>query len=77
MLKVDYIGGLRCFEKPGIFSEEPVKQISIFSPAKARQLGFEVKKYSDLEQHPELLFFIGHVGLRGQIYFADRRPSTR
>lgn len=77
LLKLDYIDSLRCFERPGIFSEEPVKQVRIFSPARARQLGFVVKKYADLEQHPELLLFIGHVGYREGIYFADRRPSVK
>src|SRR4030066_85820 len=75
ILRADYLLKLRCSEQDGVFREEPVKQVRIFSPDLAKQHGLQIRSNSDLKQHPELLLFVGHIDRRGQIYFADRRVS--
>lgn len=77
MLRVDYLKKLRCFECDSIFREESVKQVRIFSPDLAKECSVEIRKNSDLEQHLELLLFLGYIDCRGQIYFADRRVPLR
>jgi hypothetical protein len=77
MLQASYLLKLRCFEQDGVFREEPVKQVRIFSPDLAKQYSLKVRNSSDLEEHPELLLFLGHIDRRGQIYFADRRAPMR
>ena len=77
MLRANYLRKLRCFEHDSIFREAPVKQVRIFSPDLAKQHGLKIGSTSDLEQHPELLLFLGHIDRQGQIYFADRRAPMR
>ena len=72
----EYLNMLRYFEYDGVFRGEPVKQVRIFSPDMAKESGVTIRKSSDLEQHPEMLLFMGHIDGRGQVYVADRRPAN-
>ena len=73
MLRTDYVSRLRYFEHDDMLHEEPVKQVRIFSPDLAKQHSVAIRRNSDLEQHPEVLVFLGYIDRRGQIYIADRR----
>ena len=77
MLRVGYLKKLKCFECDSIFRKEPVKQVCTVSPDLSKECSVEIKRSSDLEQHPELLLFVGHIDRRGQIYFADRWAPLR
>jgi len=74
----EYLELLRCFEYSGQVNGKQVRRISIFSPDKAREKTLLIKTRKDLEQHPELLFYEGHIDSEGNVYVADRRtPSIR
>ncbi len=77
MLQDDYIEKLRCFEMEGTFREQPVRRLRVFSPALARQNRLNIRSNSDLELHPEVLAFEGHIDMEDKIYFADRRTTKR
>ena len=76
MLWDDYLGRLRCFEQYSTFLDMPVKQFRIFSPELAKEHGVTIKNSSDLEEHPELLLFVGRVDCRGQVCIADLRSPV-
>ena len=74
----EYLELLRCFEYDGQVNGKQVRRISIFSPDKAREKKLLIRTRQDLEQHPELLFYEGHIDSQGNAYVADRRaPSSR
>ena len=75
MLDADYLDTLRCFEMEGVFREQPVKLVRIFSPTLAKKYHLSIRTKTDLELHPETLVFEGHIDAEGKIYFADRRAS--
>ena len=77
MLQREYIEKLRCFEMDGLLREQPVRRIRIFSPALAKKNHLAIHTNSDLELHPEVLVFEGHIDAEGKIYFADRRTAVR
>ena len=74
----EYLELLRCFEYDGQVNGKQVRRISIFSPNKAGEKKLLIKTRQDLEQHPEILLYEGHVDNQGNAYVADRRaPSSR
>ena len=73
----EYLELLRCFEYDGEVNDKWVRRISIFSPNKAREKKILIKTRQDLEQHPELLFYEGHIDSEGKAYVADRRTPSR
>jgi hypothetical protein len=77
MLQREYIEKLRCFEMDGLFREQPVRRIRVFSPALAKKNRLAIRTNSDLELHPEILIFEGHIDAEDGIYFADRRTAVR
>jgi hypothetical protein len=77
MLPALYMAGLKCVEYEEILHDKPVVRICIFDPYLASSTGFTVRKYQDLEEHPELLLFEGYIDRRGVVYVADRRSSKR
>ena len=77
ILLPEYLDTLRCFEYDGILNEKEVNRIQIFSPVKAKERQLIIKTKSDLEQHPEMILFEGHIDMNGKVYVADRRPSIR
>jgi hypothetical protein len=77
MLQREYVEELRCFETDGLFREQPVRRIRVFSPALAKKNHLAIRTISDLELHPETLVFEGHIDEEDKIYFADRRAAMR
>lgn len=77
MLEREYIEKLRCFEMDGLFHEQPVRRIRVFSPALAKKNHLAIGTNSDLELHPEILVFEGHIDTEDKIYFADRRTAVK
>lgn len=77
-LSYSYLDSLRCFEFEGRVGEQKVKRIRIFSPCTARRCHISLKTNTDLEQHPGMLLFEGHIDGQGGVYVADRRePATK
>jgi hypothetical protein len=77
MLQREYVEELRCFEMDGLFREQPVRRIRVYSPALAKKNHLAIRTSSDLELHPGALVFEGHIDTEGKIYFADRRIAVR
>ena len=77
MLRREYVEGLRCFETDGLFREQPVRRFRVFNPGLAKKNHLAISNIIDLELHPEMLAFEGHIGEEGKIYFADRRTAIR
>jgi hypothetical protein len=77
MLQREYVEELRCFEMDGLFREQPVRRIRVFSPALAKKNHLAIHTSSDLALHPEVLVFEGHIDEEDKIYFADRRAVVR
>ena len=74
----EYLDTLRCFEYDGVVSGKEVRCVRIFSPYRTKEWHLSIRSNSDLEQHPEMLLFEGHVDSQGNVYVADRRvPLTR
>ena len=74
----EYLELLRCFEYDGQVNGKQVRRVNIFSPNKAREKKLLIKTRQDLQQHPELLFYEGHIDSEGKAYVADRRsPNSR
>ena len=74
----EYLEPLRCFEYDSQVNGKQVRRIKIFSPSKAREKKILIKTRQDLERHPELLFYEGHIDSERTAYVADRRaPSSR
>ncbi len=74
----EYLDTLRCFECDGVVNGKGVRCVRIFSPYRTRERHLSIKDSLDLEQHPEMLLFEGHIDSQGSVYVADRRmPLTR
>ena len=71
----EYLELLRCFEYEGQVNSEQVKRISIFCPLNAQEKSLFIRTRQDLEQHPEILLYEGHVDNQGNAYVADRRAT--
>jgi len=73
----EYLDILRCFEYDGVVNGKQVRCVRIFSPYRAKGRYLIIRSNLDLEQHPEMLLFEGHIDGRGSVYVADRRvPLT-
>jgi hypothetical protein len=74
----EYLDTLRCFEYEGLASGKRVRCIRIFSPLRAKEQHLSIRSRVELEQHPEMLLFEGHIDSQSSVYVADRRvPLTR
>jgi len=73
----EYLDTLRCFEYDGIFNGKEVHSVRIFSPYRAKEQHIVIRTRTDLDQHPEMLLFEGHIDRQGGVYVADRRPPLR
>ena len=77
MLQTNYLDQLRCFETDGQLQERPVRRIRVFDPMLAKKSGLAIRTHADLEAHPEVLAFEGHIDAEGGIYFTDRRTRRQ
>jgi len=77
ILLPEHLDTLRCFDYDGLVNEKVVDRLRIFSPGQAKERHLVIKTKSDLDQHPELILFEGHIDQLGKAYVADRRPSSR
>ncbi len=73
----EYLDSLRCFCCRGVFEGTDVTQVRIFSPRRAKMSGLVIDSCTDLDSHPEMLLFEGHIDKHGQAYVADRRLPER
>ena len=60
LLPIDVVA-LRCVSHRGSFAGMPAKFIRIFDGVKACEQGVAVESYRDLDKHPELVLFEGHI----------------
>lgn len=73
----EYLDTLRCFEYIGLFNGKQVKYLDIFSPHFAYEHNLMIKDNQDLKEHPEMLFYRGHIDSQGGIYVTDRRVPLK
>ena len=73
----EYPDVLRCFEYDGLVNNKHVRCIRNFSPYKAEEHNLSIRTSLDLEQHPEMLLYEGHIDSQGNAYVADRRALLR
>ena len=74
----EYLEMLRCFEYTGPFKGKQVMHVNIFSPDIARERHLLIKTNLELEHHPEMLLYKGHIDSKERVFVADRRaPDTR
>jgi hypothetical protein len=73
----EYLQQLRCFEHQGVFKENPVIYLRIFSPWRTKERGVTPMAYADLDRYPELILYEGHIAENGAVYVADRRQPVR
>ena len=73
----EYLEMLRCFEYNGLFKGKQVMYVNIFDPDMALERRVLIRNSLDLENHPEILLYKGHIDNEGKVYVADRRvPAT-
>ena len=69
----EYLEMLRCFEYTGLFKGKRVMYVNVFNPDIALEREALIRSNLDLEQHPEILLYKGHIDNDGKVYVADRR----
>lgn len=76
-LPADSVEKLRCFMRDGEVLGEAVKRLYIFNPELAKEHGVTIRNNLDLEQHPEMLLFVGYLAdTPHRIYLADRQTAS-
>lgn len=76
-LSEEYLSELRCFEYEEGINERDVLRILIFHPRFVRSQHVLLKTHTDLEQHPEVLFYKGYEDdIRGSLYIEDWRKMA-
>jgi len=73
----EYLCMLRCFEYDGVINGKEVRYLHIFSTYRAKDQHLSISNITDLEQHPEMLLFKGHIDKQGNVYMADRSPPLK
>ena len=66
---------LRCVRRRGSFGGLPANFIRICDQAMACEQGIIIKGYRDLDKHPDLVLFEGHIFQDGTVHLR-RRKST-
>jgi hypothetical protein len=67
--------GLTVLERSGSYSGRPVKYFRVFDPGAAAASGLQLRRYEDLDSHPELVVGSGHIERGGRLVLRPR-PST-
>jgi len=67
---------LQVVESAGHYSGRKVTFIRVFDAARAREGGIDVRAYTDLDSHPELVLRAGHVEKDGEVTINWRAPAT-
>ena len=73
----EYVDMLRCFEYAGLFDDKPVMYLAIFYPDIIQGQRLTIKDHHDLEAHPEMLLYRGHIDDQGNVYVTDRRAPMK
>jgi len=60
-----------------IVNGKEVRCVRIFSPYRTKEWQLSIRSREELEQHPEMLLFEGHIDRQGSVYVADRRMPLR
>ena len=56
---------------------QPVRYIRVFDRAETARKKVRVSGYGDLDKHPEIIAFEGHIAPGGQAYLKLRRKDWR
>ena len=68
---------LRVVESRGNYSGRKVTFIRVFDPARAAENAVTVKQFGDLDPHPSLVLWSGHVERDGAVSITSRAPAPR
>jgi hypothetical protein len=66
---------LRVIESRGSYSGRKVTYVRIFDPARAAAGAVDVRAYGDLDAHPDLVLWAGHVEHDGTVVLNRRAPA--
>lgn len=67
---------LQCIVHKRWLSGSPVSFVRIFDRAKAYGQGFIVEDYRDLDKHPELVQFEGHILKNGKVHLRKKGTTV-
>ena len=68
---------LGAVERRGPLGVQSVRYIRIFDRAEASRMRVRINGYRDLDKHPELIAFEGHIAPSGQAYLRLRRDEWK
>lgn len=68
---------LRVVESRGSYSGRKVTFVRIFDPARAAESAVTVKQFGDLDPHPSLVLWSGHVESDGGVSIISRAPAPK
>ncbi len=66
---------LRCIGHRESFGRLPARSVRIFDWAAAYKQSIIIKNYRDLDKHPELVQFEGHVSAGGTVYLRRKQKQ--
>jgi hypothetical protein len=72
----EYINKLKCFESVKVIDEKNVRCICIYSPHLAQQQNISVMTTRDLNRHPEVVLYKGHIYENGHVSMDDLRTMS-
>jgi hypothetical protein len=73
---VNHSSTLRVVESRGRYSGRKVQLVRVFDPARAAERSVIVRRYGDLDPHPSLVLWSGHVEHDGIVAITRHAPAT-
>jgi hypothetical protein len=66
---------LSVVEQHGSYSGRRVNYFRAFDPVRVGERGLQIRKFADLDSHPELVLGSGHIESDGTVVFSAHRDS--
>jgi len=70
------MAALQCVGRRGALGGLPVNFVRVCNRAMAREQGIIIKGYHDLDKHPELVLFEGHMFKGGTVHLRKKEPMV-
>jgi len=67
------MASLECIGRPGSLGGLPVFYVRLYDRITVDQEGIVIKFFSDLDRHPDLIRFEGHISNDGKVYLRKKR----
>jgi hypothetical protein len=66
---------LQVVERTGQYSGRRVSYFRVFDPLRMAEQGLDIRRFADLNAHPEIVFGSGHVEDNGAVVLTRRGPT--